>query len=125
VIGEAEDLTAKLRNLVDAVSKNAGLPRLKTKREQLKAISETIEQMGHKNVPVPDDLNEVKKSLTDEIEKGVRDQVVLYFLKEQLSQILATIENNDGSKYLKPGWGYFWSKRSRNSTLPTLPFSHH
>jgi predicted transcriptional regulator len=99
VIGEAEDLTAKLRNLVDAVSKNAGLPRLKTKREQLKAISETIEQMGHKNVPVPDDLHEVKKSLTDEIEKGVRDQVVLYFLKEQLSQILATIENNDGSKY--------------------------
>jgi hypothetical protein len=37
--------------------------------------------------------------LTDEIEKGIRDQVVLYFLKEQLSQILATIENNDGSKY--------------------------
>ncbi len=99
MIGEAEDLAAKLRNLVDTVSKNGGLLRLKTKREQLKAISETIEQMGHKNVPVPDDLHEVKKSLTDEIEKGVRDQVVLYFLKEQLSQILATIENNDGSKY--------------------------
>jgi hypothetical protein len=96
---EAEDLTAKLKNLVNEVAKNAGLPLLKTKRKQLKAINETIEQLGHENVPVPDDLYGLKQSLADEIEKAVGDQVVLYFLKEELSQILATIENNDKSKH--------------------------
>jgi hypothetical protein len=94
---EAEDLTAKLWNLVNAVSENGGVPLLKAKREQLKAISESIEQLSRKNVPVPDDLHGLKKSLTDEIEKVVSDQVVLYFLKEQLSQILDTIENNGSS----------------------------
>jgi hypothetical protein len=96
---EAEDLTAKLKNLVNEVAKNAGLPLLKTKRKQLKAINETIEQLGHENLPVPDGLCGLKQSLADEIEKAVGDQVVLYFLKEELSQILATIENNDKSKH--------------------------
>ncbi|MBW2174348.1 MAG: hypothetical protein JRF64_06855 [Deltaproteobacteria bacterium] len=89
---EAEDLAAKLWNLVNAVSENGGVPLLKAKREQLKAISESIEQLS-----LPDDLHGLKKSLTDEIEKVVSDQVVLYFLKEQLSQILDTIENNGSS----------------------------
>lgn len=95
---EAEDLTAKLKDLVNAISKNAGLPLLKTKRRQLKAINETIEQLGHENVPVPDDLYGLKQNLADDIEKAVGDQVVLYFLKEELSQILATIDNNDKSE---------------------------
>jgi hypothetical protein len=41
---EAENLTAKLWNLVNAVSENGGVPLLRAKREQLKAISESIEQ---------------------------------------------------------------------------------
>jgi hypothetical protein len=104
---EAEDLTAKLWNLVNAVSENGGVPLLKAKREQLKAVSESIEQLSRKNVPVPDDLHGLKKSLTDEIEKVVSDQVVLYFLKEQLSQILDTIENNGSSDTVNqsPGKG--------------------
>jgi hypothetical protein len=104
---EAEDLTAKLWNLVNAVSENGGVPLLKAKREQLKAVSESIEQLSRKNVPVPDDLHGLKKSLTDEIERVVSDQVVLYFLKEQLSQILDTIENNGSSDTVNqsPGKG--------------------
>jgi predicted transcriptional regulator len=102
---EAEDLAAKLWNLVNAVSENGGLPLLKAKREQLKAISESIEQLSRKNVPVPEGLHGLKKSLTDEIEKAVSDQVVLYFLREQLSQILDTIENNDSSDTVNPSPG--------------------
>ncbi len=95
---EAEDLTIRLRNLVNSISKTAGLPRLKTKREQLKAITETIEQLRHKNVPVPDSFYGLRNSLADEIEQAVSNQVVLYFLKKELSQILASIENGDKSK---------------------------
>jgi hypothetical protein len=95
---EAENLTAKLKNLVRVVSKDTGLPLLKTKRKQLKAINETINKLRHENVPVPDGLFMLGQSLADDIEKAVGDQVVLHFLKEELSQILATIENNDESK---------------------------
>ncbi|UCD86672.1 MAG: hypothetical protein JSV01_02525 [Desulfobacterales bacterium] len=98
---EAEDLSAKLWSLVNAASKSAGLPQLKAKREQLKVISESIEQLSHKDVAVPDDLPRLKETLTDEIEKADRDQVVLYFLKEQLSQMLAAIENNIDVKDLR------------------------
>lgn len=99
---EAEDLTARLWNLVNAVSKNGGLPTLKAKREQLKAVSESIEQLGRKNVPVPEGLFGLKQSLTEEIEKGVSNQVVLYFLKEQLSRILERIEKNDAPDIVNP-----------------------
>lgn len=95
---EAEELTAKLRNLVNSISKTAGLPRLKTKREQLRAITETIEQLRHKNVRVPDSFYGLRNSLADEIEQAVDNQVVLYFLKKELLQILGTIENGDKSK---------------------------
>jgi predicted transcriptional regulator len=98
---EAEDLSAKLWNIVKAASTSAALPQLKAKREQLKVVSESIEELSSKDVPVPDDLPRLKETLTDEIEKADRDQVVLYFLKEQLSQMLAAIENNIDVKALR------------------------
>jgi len=91
---EAEELIAKLWNIISTVSKSAGQPHLKTKREQLKVVNESIQQLGHKKVPVPDDLPKLTKSLTDEIEQAEKDKVVLYFLKEQLLQMLAAIEGN-------------------------------
>jgi predicted transcriptional regulator len=96
---EAEDLSAKLWNLINAVSNSAGLPQLRTKREQLKVISDSIEELSSRNVPVPDDLPRLEETLTDEIEKADKDQVVLYFLKEQLSQMLAAIETNVDVKH--------------------------
>jgi hypothetical protein len=91
---EAEELITKLRNIISTVSKSAGQPQLKTKREQLKVINESIQQCAQRKLPVPDDLPRLKKSLIDEIEKGEKDHLVLYFLKEQLSQMLAAIEGN-------------------------------
>lgn len=91
---EAEDLSEKLWNLINAVSNSAGQPQLRAKREQLKVISDSIEQLSGRNVPVPDELPRLKETLTDEIEKVDKDQVVLYFLKEQLSEMLATIETH-------------------------------
>jgi predicted transcriptional regulator len=88
---EAEDLTAKLWSLVNKVCRSAGPPHLKTKREQLKVIKESIEQLSQKNIPVPDDLPKLKEALSEEIQNADRDQVILDFLREQLSQMLATI----------------------------------
>lgn len=88
---QAEDLSAKLWSLVNTVSRSAGPPHLKTKREQLKVVKESIEQLSQKNVPVPDDLPKLKEALSAEIEHADRDQVILDFLREQLSQMLATI----------------------------------
>jgi predicted transcriptional regulator len=91
---EAEDLTAKLWSLIKAASKSAGLAQLKAKREQLKVVGESIEQLSRNNVPVPDELPRLQKTLTEEIEKVDKEQVVLFFLKEQLSQMLSTLETN-------------------------------
>jgi hypothetical protein len=91
---EAEELITKLRTIISTVSKSAGLAQLKTKREQLKVINESIQQCAHRKLPVPDDLPRLKKSLIDEIEKAEKDHLVLYFLKDQLSQMLAAIEGN-------------------------------
>ncbi len=98
---EAEDLSSKLWSLINAVSKSAGLPQIKAKREQVRVISESIEQLTRGNVPVPDDLPRLKKTLTDETEKAEGDQVVLYFLKEQLAQMLAAIDKNVDVKNMR------------------------
>ncbi len=98
---EAEDLSSKLWSLINAVSKSAGLPQIKAKREQVRVISESIEQLTRGNVPVPDDLPRLKKTLTEEIQKAEGDQVVLFFLKEQLSQMLAAIDKNVDVKNIR------------------------
>ncbi len=90
---EAEELITKLRNIIIAASKSEGQPELRTKREQLKVINESIQQCTDRKLPVPDDLPKLKKSLIDEIEKGEKDHLVLYFLKEQLSLILTAIDS--------------------------------
>jgi predicted transcriptional regulator len=95
---EAEDLAQKLWRVVSAVSKSSGGPQLKAKREQLKVINESIDQLSQRQVPVPDDLPRLKKSLAEEIEKADKDQVILFFLKEQLSQMLAALEGNIDTK---------------------------
>ena len=89
---EAEELITKLRHIIITVSKSAGQPELRTKREQLKVINESIQQCTDRKLPVPDDLPKLRKSLIDDIEKGEKDNLVLYFLKDQLSQMLAAIE---------------------------------
>ena len=94
----AEDLAAKLWSVINSVAKSSGGPKLKAKREQLKVISDSIDQLSQRNVPVPEDLPRLKKSLSEEIEKADKDQVILFFLKEQLSQMLATLEGNVEAK---------------------------
>ena len=43
---------------------------------------------------MPDELPRLQEALISEIKKGDKDHVVLFFLKEQLSQMLSTIETN-------------------------------
>ena len=88
---QAENLVVKLRELVNTLRQSAPLPERGAKREQLKAIGDSVQQLQDKNVPVPEDLRRLQSSLKTELEKAEKHQVVLYFLKEQLSQILAEI----------------------------------
>jgi len=93
---EAEDLARSLWNVINTVVKSMEQPHLKAKREQVKVINESIGQLTDKNVPVPEDLNILKNNLIDEVEKADKDQLVLFFLREQLSQMLAKIEAQVG-----------------------------
>lgn len=93
---EAEDLAKSLWNVINTVVKSMEQPHLKAKREQIKVINESIRQLTDKNVPVPEDLNTLMNSLSDEVEKADKDQLVLFFLREQLSQMLAKIEAQVG-----------------------------
>jgi chromosome segregation ATPase len=88
---EAEDLVVRLREVVSTLRQAAPIPARETKREQLKAVSDSIRQLEHKHVPVPDDLQRLKGKLESAIDKVEKHQVVLYFLREQLSQVLAEI----------------------------------
>ena len=88
---EAEDLVVRLREVVSTLRHVAPLPARETKREQLKAVSNSIRQLEQKNIPVPDDLQKLSGKLENELEKAEKHQVVLFFLREQLSQVLAEI----------------------------------
>ena len=88
---EAEDLVVRLREVVGTLRHVAPLPARETKREQLKAVSNSIRQLEQKKIPVPDDLQKLSGKLENELEKAEKHQVVLFFLREQLSQVLAEI----------------------------------
>ncbi len=88
---EAEDLVVRLREVVSTLRHVAPLPERETKREQLKAVSNSIRQLEQKNIPVLDDLQRLRGKLEDELEKAEKHQVVVFFLREQLSQVLAEI----------------------------------
>jgi hypothetical protein len=88
---EAEDLVVRLREVVSTLRQAAPTPARETKREQFKAVTDTIRQLEHKHVPVPGDLQKLKGKLEGELDKAEKHQVVLYFLREQLSQVLAEI----------------------------------
>ena len=95
---EVEDLSKSLWNVVNTVVKSPAQPDLKAKREQLKVVNESVQQLSQKGVPVPEDLEKLKKTLTEEVKKADKEQVVLFFLREQLSQMLAKIEVHTGLK---------------------------
>jgi len=88
---EAEDLVVRLREVVGTLRQAAPTPARETRREQLKAVSDSIRQLERKHVAVPDDLQRLKGKLDTELDKAEKHQVVLYFLREQLSQVLAEI----------------------------------
>ena len=89
---QAENLVVRVRELVNTLRQSAPLPEREAKREQLKAIGDSIQQLEQKNIPVPEDLLRLNNELKAEVEKAEKHQVVLYFLKEQLSQIFTEIE---------------------------------
>ena len=95
---EAEDLAKSLWNVINTVIKSKEQPHLKAKREQVKVNNDSIQQLTQKNVPVPKDLDTLKNSLASEVEKADKDQLVLFFLREQLSQMLTKIEAQVGLK---------------------------
>jgi hypothetical protein len=88
---DAEDLVVRLREVVSTLRHVAPLPEREARREQLKAVTNSVKQLEQKSIPVPDDLQKLKSKLENELEKAEKHQVVLFFLREQLSQVLAEI----------------------------------
>ena len=61
---KADELTAKLAELVDSLQELLGSPETATKRKQLRAICESIGRLQRSGVPVPDDFRRIKTDLT-------------------------------------------------------------
>lgn len=85
---KAEELVVRLRELVGVLRDSGPTPQWEARREQLRAIGNSIQQLEQKNVPVPEDLRKLKNKLEGGIQNVEKQQVILFFLKEQLSQIL-------------------------------------
>jgi hypothetical protein len=88
---KAEELVVRLRELVGVLREFGPTPQWDAQREQLRAIGSSIQQLEQKDVPVPEDLRKLKNKLESGIQNAEKQQVVLFFLKEQLSQILDEI----------------------------------
>jgi len=86
--GKAEELVVKLRELVGALRDSGPTPEWEAQKEQLKVIGNSIQHLEQKHVPVPEDLLKLKNRLESEMRDAEKNQVLLFFLKEQLSQIL-------------------------------------
>ena len=88
---QAEDLIVRLRELTSTLCRAMPTVEREAQREQLKVIGDSIMHLEHKDVSVPEDLRKLKSKLENEIQEGEKYQMLLYFVREQLSQILAEI----------------------------------
>lgn len=84
---QAEDLLLKLRELIATLRKEATVPEREAKREQLRVITGSVQQLEDKDIPIPEDLARLKANLEEEMDKVEKNKVVIYFLREQLTQI--------------------------------------
>jgi len=89
----AENLVLKLRELVGVLRQFAPTPEREARKEQLKVVGNSIQHLESKGVAVPEDLRKLKNKLEAEIQGAEKNQVVLYFLRDELSQVLAEIGN--------------------------------
>ncbi|MBW2194879.1 MAG: hypothetical protein JRD47_04805 [Deltaproteobacteria bacterium] len=88
---QAEDLVVRLRELISALCRAMPTAEREAQREQLKVIGDSIMHLENKDVSVPEDLRKLKGKLEREIQEGEKYQMLLYFVREQLSQILTEI----------------------------------
>jgi hypothetical protein len=88
---QAEDLVVRLRELVSVLCRSMPTAEREAQREQLRIIGESITHLEKKSVPVPEELEKLKGKLETQIQASEKHQVVLYFVKDQLSEILAEI----------------------------------
>jgi hypothetical protein len=88
---KAEDLVLKLRELVGKLRQCVPAGDRDAQRQQLKVIGDSVLQMEQKKIPVPEDLRKLKSRLEGEFRDAEKYQVILYFLREQLSEVLAEI----------------------------------
>ena len=88
---QAEDLVVQLRELIGSLRKSAPSKERDSQKEQLKVIGNSILHLESKGVPVPEDLVRLKNKLESEIQDAEKHQLLLYFLKEQLLNVLSDI----------------------------------
>ena len=98
---QAEDLVVRLRELVSILCRSMPTAEQEAQREQLRIIEESITHLENKSVAVPEELEKLKGKLETQIQTTEKHQVLLYFVKEQLSEILNEIGRTvrKGPKY--------------------------
>jgi hypothetical protein len=88
---QAEDLIVQLRELIVSLRKCTPSKERDAQKEQLKVIGNSILHLENKGVPVPEDLIKLKDKLDIEIQDAEKHQLLLYFLKEQLVNVLSDL----------------------------------
>ena len=88
---QAEDLVVRLRELVSVLCNSMPTAEREAQQEQTRIIGESIAHLEKKGVPVPEELKKLREKLDTQIQSAEKHQVLLYFVKDQLSEILNEI----------------------------------
>jgi hypothetical protein len=96
---EVENLLTPIHDFVERLKSEASNSTMKDKREQLKAVSRSIEQhFEAKGVPVPEELRRLKISLMSETEQAEKATHDLGELQKGLQDILRGIDKHNDSE---------------------------
>lgn len=94
---QAEELLNRLDELVMNLKGIASSADLTEKREQLRVVSQSIQQLESRSIPVPDTLRHLKMDLVSEL--GVADEAeeILVFLRGALAEVMQTLSSKPTS----------------------------
>jgi hypothetical protein len=84
---QVEELLGKLRQLVEIIEQVGVNPNLLAKSEQLRVVCISIRQLERKGIEVPDELRQIKTSLTAELSEVENADGIRSLLSSELAQV--------------------------------------
>lgn len=99
---KAQQLIASLHELVASVKNAAVDPNFADKRQQLRVIATSIQQLESKGISVPDDLRKLKSQLVLEISEAENAESLTDYLVESLRELLRDLRGKPKHKIRRP-----------------------